>query len=368
MSDAASQPSVIVIDHTSAPGGAELALPRIARHARLPWTFAFLEPLDDRLPFDPLAVTDAPPQRLNLVQQILRTRRLLRAHESSTVVSNTLRAAVFVSLLKPRAQTHLQILHDGVDAASLGRGKRLLTSFVFAVGVTAVLPNSRWTASTVPARFRSLLGTPVYSPSGATGTESFPRERPRRTPLRLLSLSRIVSWKGIHVILDALEILSEEVPSRDIELTIAGNSVMGPEKYVEDLKIRASQLPFTVRFLGHRSDVAQVLDNHDVLVHASTRPEPFGQVVVQGLAHGLIVLASRAGGPAEIIEDGVTGLLHEPGDANSMARAIRAILDRPDLGDSLAAAGTGRVHAFTDSACTELLENQIIKASAESTR
>jgi glycosyltransferase involved in cell wall biosynthesis len=66
-------------------------------------------------------------------------------------------------------------------------------------------------------------------------------------------------------------------------------------------------------------------------VHASVIPEPFGQVVVEGMALGLPVVASGAGGPAEVITDGVDGLLYPPGDVSALASLLRKLADDPGL-------------------------------------
>ena len=84
-----------------------------------------------------------------------------------------------------------------------------------------------------------------------------------------------------------------------------------------------------VEFLGFRDDVWRELARLDVLVHASVIPEPFGQVVVEGMAAGLPVLAAAAGGPAEIIEDGVDGVHVPPGYPEALAAALRRLAADP---------------------------------------
>jgi glycosyltransferase involved in cell wall biosynthesis len=350
---------VLVVDHTTQTGGAELALPRLARHADSSWRFLFLEPMAEGLEFDQGADVRAPRERLGPFGQMVYLRKQLRAHQERVVVSNTLRAAFLVTLVKPRRQPHVQILRDGVSPDSLSPVRRLVTSFVFSFGVTRILPNSAWTGSTVPRRYRRLVGSPVYSPSGTSPDTSRRPSDDARRPLKLLSLSRVVEWKGIHVILEALEEMKQEFGAAEVELTIAGDTVMGPQEYSDALRASASRLPFPVHFLPHQQDVGPLLDSHDVLVHASTRPEPFGQVVVQGLAHGLVVLASRGGGPGELVSDGETGLLHDPGNAASLADSIRKLLHDRDAREALATAGMERARAFSDSRCAALLEEQI---------
>ena len=63
----------------------------------------------------------------------------------------------------------------------------------------------------------------------------------------------------------------------------------------------------------------------DVFVHASISPEPFGQVVVEAMLAGVPVVAAAAGGRAEILTDGVNGLLYPAGDVEALAEALRRL-------------------------------------------
>jgi hypothetical protein len=78
-----------------------------------------------------------------------------------------------------------------------------------------------------------------------------------------------------------------------------------------------------VEFTGFRADVDAELRRLDVLVHASVIPDPLPGVVLEGMGMGLPVVAANAGGNPEHVVDGVNGLLHTPGDAADLARALR---------------------------------------------
>jgi len=84
-----------------------------------------------------------------------------------------------------------------------------------------------------------------------------------------------------------------------------------------------------LEFCGFVHDVPKLLMEVDVLVHASVIPEPFGQVVIEGMAAGLAVIAADAGGPAEVITNDVDGLLYPPGDASALAAHLRTLADDP---------------------------------------
>jgi glycosyltransferase involved in cell wall biosynthesis len=143
-----------------------------------------------------------------------------------------------------------------------------------------------------------------------------PKER-----LRILSLSRLEEWKGVHILLEALTLLpAHELAKMDV--TVAGSAHFSDERYESSLKTMALEHRLPVRFIGHVDDVASLLRESHVLVHCALRPEPFGQVIVQGLAAGLITIASDAGGPREIIDPGRTGMLVPPGDSRALSSAL----------------------------------------------
>ncbi len=100
--------------------------------------------------------------------------------------------------------------------------------------------------------------------------------------------------------------------------------MFGEEDYERELHELVAQLGLDgrVEFRGFREDVWPELARFDVLVHASVVPEPFGTVVLEGMAAGLAVMAPDEGGPASMICDGETGRLFRSRDAHSLARAM----------------------------------------------
>ena len=82
-----------------------------------------------------------------------------------------------------------------------------------------------------------------------------------------------------------------------------------------------------VGFLGFQDDPVAAFRSLDVVVHASTRPEPFGLTIVEAMACGKPVLVAQAGGAAELFRDGHDALGVPPGDAQALAAALRHLLD-----------------------------------------
>ncbi len=80
-----------------------------------------------------------------------------------------------------------------------------------------------------------------------------------------------------------------------------------------------------VGFTGFIEDNAAAMRSLDIVVHASTQPEPFGMVIIEGMACGKAVIASQAGGAAELFVDGENALAHPPGDSAELARQIERL-------------------------------------------
>jgi len=143
-------------------------------------------------------------------------------------------------------------------------------------------------------------------------------------------VGRLVAWKGQHVLIEALARLAPDRPR--LRALIVGDAGSSDQGYAQELKDLARALGVEDRVIltGFRDDIASLLHGVDVLVHTSTLPEPFGRVIIEGMAAGAPVVGANAGAVPEIIQDGVNGLLTPPGDAWALAQAIARILDHPD--------------------------------------
>jgi len=154
----------------------------------------------------------------------------------------------------------------------------------------------------------------------------------------IINIGRITPWKGQFFFLNAIENIIKEYPST--KALIVGET--GPSKedkeYLKILKERVdtSFLNKHIFFTGERDDIAEVMTESDIVVHSASEPEPFGRVIVEAMAAGTPIIATRAGGVAEIIEDGVTGLLVPLKNDFVMTNAIRTLLDSTLYANKLA--------------------------------
>lgn len=348
---------ITVVTHTSRPGGAELALRRYLLATTLPVRLVTLEPGE---------LWEGLPQEVRVVRGLTGLRRGVA--DANLVVANTMRSALMVALAAPRRTPLAYWVRDGLTDSAMSRVALTLTRQVTARRVSHYIANSGWTAGTITAA----LGVPddrvevAYSMSGISddGVDRARRSLPPG-PLRLLFLGRLSPWKAPHVAVEAVQRL--RALGVEATLTIAGGAHFGEDAYLAELRSRVAAEP-AASLVGHVDDVAPLLAAHDILVHCSTTPEPFGQVVVQGLAAGLSVLATDAGGPREVLAGAPFDLLTRPGDAEDLARRVADLLSRyPEV--SSWAAGRGR--DFADGPLVSMSDDvltRVLQATSATTK
>jgi len=159
-------------------------------------------------------------------------------------------------------------------------------------------------------------------------------------------IARLDPWKGLDVFLRAAKLVAERVP--ETQFLVVGEAPEGFERHRDRMKRLAAELGIApqVHFLGWRyrlGDIPEVMAALTVLCHTPTKPEPFGLVLIEAMAVGCPVVAPRAGGPMEIIEDEVSGWLVPPGDAAAFADRLCRLIAAPDDRNRIIAGGRKRV-------------------------
>jgi glycosyltransferase involved in cell wall biosynthesis len=158
-------------------------------------------------------------------------------------------------------------------------------------------------------------------------------------------VGNIREWKGQDVVVRALHLLASSIPGLRC-LVIGGVSETRSAdldyKHSIEAFIAGHGLEERVLFLGYRDDVPDLVNSLDILVHASVSPEPFGRVILEGMVLGRPVVATNIGGPREIIEDGISGLLVPPDDPPALASAIGWLLSDGALRERVAGGGVQR--------------------------
>jgi len=152
-------------------------------------------------------------------------------------------------------------------------------------------------------------------------------------------ISVLRSWKGHATFLDAAARLLGD-SKRPVCFVIAGD---GPGREEWEGKIAQEPWKDHVTLLGHRADVPNLLASLDVLVLPSYAHEGIPQIILQAQAMSCAVVATTIGGIPEVVEDGVTGLLVPPRDAEALAEKIAALLNDPGLSARLGQAARANV-------------------------
>ncbi|TMK19885.1 MAG: glycosyltransferase family 4 protein [Actinobacteria bacterium] len=178
---------------------------------------------------------------------------------------------------------------------------------------------------------------------------SQPPPLPERGPrLRVGALGRLVPEKGWLTLVSAAESLAREDPTTAPIVEIHGPAVdAGFVGALVDASARANAAGALVEVgdpLPHEA-IAPFMERMDCVAIPSEWAEPFAVVMLEALAAGRPIVGTSCGGAADLLEDGNTALLHEPGDASGCARALRRLAREPRLADRISAAGLERLRA-----------------------
>jgi glycogen(starch) synthase len=166
-------------------------------------------------------------------------------------------------------------------------------------------------------------------------------------PKSVLFVGRLVHEKGPHILISAASLLRES----GIKFNIVGEGAMKP--FLEDMS-KKSGLKDCVSFLGHVTDahLAELYCRSYACVFPSLY-EPFGIVALEAMSAGTPVIVSKTGGLDEIVEDGVNGLKFTPGSAESLAKVVQRLLERPDLRPGLVENGRATLRKYSWSLVAE---------------
>jgi glycosyltransferase involved in cell wall biosynthesis len=344
---------VVYVDHTAAPSGAELAMlrlipavPDVDAHVILGADGPLVGLLRDAgISVEVLAVGDAgrrtrdagvgPASALSIVPATLRLARRLRELKPDLVHTNSLKSNLYGGIAARLAGVPAVWHQQDRLADDYLRGRTATTIRLFADRLpAAVIGCSQTALDTVHLHRRP--GWAIPSPGAVTPVERSPRGND--TPLVVGSMSRISPWKGQHVLLEAFA-AAFGGPGRQERLVIYGEPLFGEEPYAARLRADAERLGIAgqVEFAGHTDDAPAALAAMDVLVHCPVIPEPFGQVVPEGMGAGLPVITTDAGGPAEVITDDVNGLLVARDDVAALTAALKRVAGDPALRHRLGA-------------------------------
>ena len=261
-------------------------------------------------------------------------REVLRATSATVVHSNGLKAHVAAALVKRPGTRLVWHLHEYV------RGRPLTATLLrlLASRADVIVANSdsvrRDAAMVVGARpslrcIHNAVDPGVFSPDGPpldlAALSGLP---PDFGMVRIGLVSTFARWKGHHVFLDAIARLRTRHAIRAYVIGGAVYATSGSQWSPDELRALAAArgLADTVGFTGHVDNVPAALRSLDIVVHASTEPEPFGMVIAEGMTARRAVVAALAGGAAELFDDRVSAVGYTPGNAVELADRLEELV------------------------------------------
>jgi glycosyltransferase involved in cell wall biosynthesis len=155
-------------------------------------------------------------------------------------------------------------------------------------------------------------------------------------------------WKGQESVVRALIEVLKVHP--EVVCFFVGATTPGDQPYKQELDalIRDAGIGANVRFTGYQADPSSFVNLMSIVIHASIVPEPFGMVVLEGMAQRKPMIGSRAGGVVEMVVEGQTGYTFPPGDYEELARRLNELLADPNRARQMGEAGYQRlIDSFT---------------------
>lgn len=279
-----------------------------------------------------------------------RLRQLASRRHIDLIHANTLRSGLVAAAVRRAGGPSVAaFIHDALDD---GRAARL-TSRLIRSQASVLFANSDFSAERFGLERDDPRRRVVYNPIDLAMFDPALHQRPAaRADLRVAPdalvfaiVAQITPWKGQREALEILDAVRRHHPRAVLLLVgetkfVARSTRYDNATYFAELQrlVRDRGLEPHVRWLGERSGVEDILAAADILLVPSWA-EPFGRVVVEGMAMGCLVAATAVGGPAEVITDGVDGLLLAPRDPSSWAQGLDTIIADPARMQEIRAAG-----------------------------
>ena len=283
----------------------------------------------------------------------LRLRRALAAAAPDLIHTNGFKMHVLGVWAAPRNVPVLWHIHDYVSSRPLMA--RLMRAH--AGRCAAAVANSQSVADDVRAACGARLR--VFPIHNAVDLRRFSPEGPAldldrmaglappiRPVVRIGLVATMARWKGHEVFLRALKMLAADPPVRGYVIGGALYETEGSQADLTELRRLAGRLGLDGRvgFTGFVADAAAAMRALDVVVHASTQPEPFGLVIAEAMACGRAVVMSRGGGAAEIATPGEDALVHEAGCVSALAERMGELVRDPASRAALGARAARAAH------------------------
>jgi glycosyltransferase involved in cell wall biosynthesis len=285
----------------------------------------------------------------NYVQAIWRLRRWARRMQLDAVLSWMTKAQIYVSPAIFGLPIRVAWYQHGLPTTAI---IDRVASRLPADGILCCSRSSQSFQDLLSPKRRTFVCYPGISLPPADAPSSAEArmllQLPASAPL-IGMVARLENWKGVHVLIDAAEWVFERYPEA-VFYVVGGTHPLDPGyRLFLDRKILELSRPSQFRLVGQKSMEETSLWQiaADVIAHPITGIEAFGMAVPEAMARGKVVVASNAGGPAEIIQNNLNGVLVPKGNAEELARGILALLDDPQTRRRLEAEAVVRAETFS---------------------
>ncbi|MEZ4331770.1 MAG: glycosyltransferase family 4 protein [Myxococcota bacterium] len=221
--------------------------------------------------------------------------------------------------------------------------RRATQRFDRVVAISDFVASTFVAAGVAPDRIRRVYdGIDLARWSDETSAEA----APATARVEAVMVGHLRSWKGQDVVLEALARLPPAI-RKALHVRFVGEAPESDRAYADRVAalMQRHALADCAEFVGYVPDPRALLERADIVLHASTLPEPFGLVVVEGMALGKPVVASDRGGPAEIVTEG-TGLLFDPREPAQLVGHLTRLVEEPALRQRLGRAARARARDF----------------------
>ena len=267
----------------------------------------------------------------------------IKRWDPDLIHTNGMKAHLISWLVAPKHVPIIWHMHDFISERPLAR--RILkyaarrASVVIAISdavardCRSVLPSLR--AVTIA----NAIDTSEFAPGAGDGTWLDQLADLKSVPAgahRIGLVATYARWKGQDVFLRAAARLKSILPCEQLRFYLVGGPIYATDASQFTLKDLTELIDYlgltgSVGLVGFQREVVPVLRSLDVVVHASTRPEPFGRTILEAMACGRAIVVASGGGAEELIENGRTALTHRAGDPAGLADALATLIRDPGL-------------------------------------
>jgi glycosyltransferase involved in cell wall biosynthesis len=259
-----------------------------------------------------------------------RLAQLLEEIDPSAFVTNAVKAHIVGALTRrPKHEPLIWYMRDGLEGRPLSRKLLALLSnrCDLALCISRYVESDvrRYVSSSIPTSVvYNIVDFDLFRPgvSEPADLAKGPKD------IWYGTVGAITPLKGLDIFLDAAEMVQQEISNAAFFIVgVNPYATQSGSEYESQLRRRVenSKLRNRVKFLGFRNDVPNVLSQLDALIQSNRGPEGLGRSVLEAMACGVPVVAVNKWGPAELIQDGYTGLLFPPLDARSLADRMLAL-------------------------------------------